>query len=129
MKTRRLIEKLEHDLSNFLVAEMCKLDPEKVASPEAFRFKGLNITPSYVEGTQEKTISVRIGGLEADFSIGTYEKISGSLPTEDEKNIILWLKRRENVYDLRLIFDKDKMRRQAAIIPFDLEEPYYRGLL
>lgn len=129
MKSKKIIEKLEHDLAHYLITEMCKVDPEKIDSPEVFRYKGLTITPSTVEGTLDKIIAIQMGSLEAQFSITSCEKVSGTLPIDDERNIMAWMKRKENTYDLRIIFDKDKLRRHAMIVPFDLEEPYYRGLL
>lgn len=129
MQSKKLIEKLELDLSHYLIQEMCKSNPEKIASPEIFRYKGLTITPSTTKGTMEKTIAIQIGSLEAQFSISTCEKVSGTLPIDDEKSVMAWMKKKENTYDLRIIFDRDRLRRNAMIVPFDLEEPYYRGLL
>ena len=122
MKGRRILEKLEHDLSHFMISEMCKSDPTKRGSTELYKYKGLSIEINPKSKEKDKVFSVRIGALEAQFKIGTCDKTSGSLAPEDEKAIMLWLAQSDNSHQLMRVFQTSTKKKQIAIIPFDLEE-------
>ena len=124
MNPKKTIEKLEHDLSHFLIGETCKADPTKRGTPELYKYKGLNISADARSKAHEKTIFVRIGPLEAEFNINTCEKNSGCLHPDDERLVKIWLNKRENQRRIDSIFAKRKSRKTIPIIPFDLEEYY-----
>lgn len=122
MKGRRILDKLEHDLSHFLISEMCKDDPTKRGSAEMYKYKGLSIDVDPKSKEKDKVFSVRIGVLEAQFKIGSCDKTSGSLAPEDEKAVMLWLSQSDNSHQLMRVFQGGVKKKQIAIIPFDLEE-------
>lgn len=127
MDAQKIIGKLEHDLSHFLISEMCKNNPERRGSPEMYKYKGLNITADPNSKAQEKTISIRIGVLEAEFKINSCEKNSGCLAPEEERLIMIWMGQNENNYYLKQIFAKKTDKKEIAIIPFDLEEIFEKN--
>ena len=122
MDVQKIFSKLEHDLSHFLIGEMCKNNPEKRGRPEMYKYKGLNISADPDSTELEKTISVRIGVLEAEFKIDSCEKNSGALAPEEERLIMMWMGQNENNYLLKQIFVKQNTKKEIAIVPFDLEE-------
>lgn len=122
MKGRRILDKLEHDLSHFMISEMCKADPTKRGSAEMYKYKGLSIDIDPKSKEKDKVFSVRIGVLEAQFKIGSCDKTSGSLAPEDEKAVMLWLSQSDNSHQLMRVFQSGIKKKQIAIIPFDLEE-------
>jgi len=124
MARNRILDKLEHDLSHFLIEEATKSDPSKRGSPEMYKYKGLNINADEKQRTQEKTVSIRIGALEAEFKIDSCEKNSGCLAPEDERLIKIWMAQSENNYNLRAIFGVAAIKKEIAIVPFDLENFY-----
>ena len=121
MDAKKVVDKLEHDLAHFMIKELCKNDPEKRSKPEMYKYKGLSINVNPDSKEQEKTVSVRIGSLEAEFKIDSCEKNSGGLSPEEEHVIKLWLSQSDNNGNLRLIFNKEKKIIKPKIIPFDLE--------
>lgn len=124
MDARKILDKLEHKLSHFLISETCKADPTKRGTPELYRYKGLSMYADPKSISQEKTVHIRIGALEAEFRINNCEKNSGCLAPEDERLIMIWLAQSDNNTLLRSIFLKKGEKKQIAIIPFDLEEYY-----
>ena len=124
MKTRKVLDKLEDSLCHFLISELCKADPTKRGSPELYKYKGLNISADPKSRAQEKTISIRIGALEAEFKINDCEKNSGCLSPDEERLVMLWLAKNEVNYSLKTIFVKKAGEMKMAIIPFDLEHFY-----
>ena len=122
MNVQKIFEKLEHDLSHYLISEMCKNNPEKRGSPEMYKYKGLNITADPNSKAQEKTISIRIGVLEAEFKIDSCEKNSGALAPEEERLVMIWMGQNENNFLLKQIFVKKSSKKEIAIVPFELEE-------
>ena len=124
MEARKILDKLEDNLCHFLISEMCKADPTKRGSPEMYKYKGLNITTDPKSRAQEKTISIRIGVLEAEFKINDCEKNSGCLSPEEERLVMLWLAKSEINYSLKTIFAKKASDLEMNIIPFDLEHFY-----
>ena len=92
MNKQRILLKLEHDLSHFLIEETCKSDPTKRNSSDLYKYKGLsmnvNTESKAAKESKSKLVSIRIGALEAEFKIDTGDKASGSLASEDEKKII-----------------------------------------
>lgn len=126
-EARKILDKLEHDLSHFLISEMCKSDPSKRGSPEMYKYKGLNITADPRSKAQEKTISVRIGVLEAEFRINACEKNSGCLIPEEERLVMLWMGQSDNNALLRQVFNPKGIKQDMVIIPFDLEEYYSKN--
>ena len=125
MDSRKILYKLEQDLSHFLIGEFCKGDPAKRLSSEMYRYKGLNITIDPMQKTQEKTIQIRIGALEASFKINNCEKSAGCLAPEEERLISIWMAKSENYYYIQSIFKKKMPKKQIAIVPFDLEHYFY----
>ena len=122
MKDRKILDKLEHDLSHFMISELCKADPTKRGSAEMYKYKGLSIDVDPKSKEKDKVFSVRIGVLEAQFKIGSCDKTSGSLAPEDEKAVMLWLSQSDNSHQLMRVFQRGVKKKQIAIIPFDLEE-------
>ena len=124
MNPRKILDRLEDSLCHFLIGELCKADPAKRASPEMYKYKGLSITADPKSKRQEKTVSIRIGVLEAEFKIDDCEKNAGCLAPEEERLTKLWLAKSENNYLLKLIYGKKTEKTELAIIPFDLEHFY-----
>ena len=124
MKDRKILDKLEHDLSHFMISEMCKNDPTKRGSAEMYKYKGLSISVDEKSKEKDKIVNVRIGVLEAQFKVGSCDKTSGSLAPEDEKAVRLWLTQSDNSHQLMRVFTKETKKKQIAIVPFDLEEYY-----
>ena len=124
MDSRKVLDKLEDDLCHFLIGELCKADPTKRGSPEMYKYKGLSINADTNSKSQDKTVSVRIGVLEAEFKIDDCEKNAGSLSPDEERLVKLWLSKSENNFRLKSIFLRKKGKTTLAIIPFDLENFY-----
>ena len=124
MNNRKILDKLEHDLSHFMIQEMCKADPTKRGTPELYKYKGLSIDVDTKSKQKDKVVAVRIGVLEAEFKIGTCEKTSGSLNPADEKAIMLWMCQSDNSHQLMRVFARANAKKEIAIVPFDLENYY-----
>lgn len=124
MDSRKVLDKLEDDLSHYLISEMCKADPTKRASSEIYKYKGLGLKVDSQSKKQEKTVFVRIGVLEAEFKLGSCEKCSGGLSPQEEKLVQRWLGGNENTTKLQAVFSRIKVSKKPAIIPFDLENYY-----
>ena len=124
MKSRKVLDKLEDSLCHFLISEMGKADPTKRGSPEMYKYKGLSISADPKSRAQEKTVSVRIGVLEAEFKIDDCEKNSGCLSPDEERLVMLWLAKSEVNYSLKSIFVRKAGDIKMDIIPFDLEHFY-----
>lgn len=124
MQPKKVIDKLEHDLSHFLISEMCKSDPMRRGSAEMYKYKGLSIFVDPKAKTSEKTVSVRIGALEAEFKIDSCDKNSGALAPEEERLIMIWLGQNENQHYLKSIFTKNISKKELLIVPFDLENVF-----
>ncbi len=124
MNQTKILEKLEQDLSHFLVNENCRYNPSLRGSPELYRYRGLTITANDQNQNNEKTVFVRIGPLEAEYRVDSGDKTSGGLAPEDERLIEMWLRRDENSETLRNAFYKNNQKLKIAIVPFDLEEFY-----
>ena len=122
MDPKRVLEKVEHDLSHFMISEMCKNNPELRGKPEMYKYKGLNVKADPDSNAKEKTIAVRIGALEAEFKIDNGEKNSGALAPYEEHLVRIWIAQGENSYNLKSIFAKAEKKELELIIPFDLEE-------
>lgn len=122
MDARRIIDKLEHDLSHYIISELCNSDPTKRATSELYKYKGLGISVDTRSKKQEKTFSVRIGVLEAEFKISNGEKVSGSLAPEEEKLVRFWMSQSDNGNLLRMIFEQSGEKREIPILPFDLDD-------
>lgn len=122
MDPKRMLEKVEHDLSHFMINEMCKKNHELRGKPEMYKYKGLNVKADFDSKAKEKTISVRIGALEAEFKIDNGEKNSGALAPYEENLIRIWIAQGENSYNLKALFKKNKKEETILIVPFDLEE-------
>ena len=87
-----------------------------------YKYKGLSVTADPDSKAKEKTISVRIGALEAEFKIETGDKNSGALAPYEENLVRIWIAQGENSYNLKAIFNKSEEKKVIPIIPFDLEE-------
>ena len=124
-EANRILTKLEEDLSQFMIGEVTRGNPQKRNSPEAFVYRGLTISadPKKDKNSPE-IISVRIGSMEADFKLNG-EKASGGLTPDEEFMIRLWMKQSDTSRKLMDIFALDRKRRvQVKIVPFDLENMY-----
>ena len=124
MQKKKVLEKLEHNLSHFLISEMCKSDPLKRGSAEMYKYKGLSIKFDTKQKTHEKTISIRIGALEAEFKIDSCDKNSGALSPEEERLIMIWLGKNENQYYIKSMLKPNTVKKELLIVPFDLENVY-----
>ncbi len=124
MDYRKIIDKIEHDLSHFLIDELTKADPTKRMSYDLYKYKGLTIIADPRSKAHDKTIKVRIGVLEAEFKVADGTKCSGSFAPIEEKLISMWLGRSENSTLLRRIFTDTGERKEVPIIPFGLEEVF-----
>ena len=124
MSQRKILDKLEHDLSHFIIAEITKTDPSKKGSPELYKYKGLNITPNRKAKGDEKVVAVRIGALEAQFKINSCEKCSGFLNPDEERLIKIWLALNDTNAHMKTLFVNRVVKRTIPIVPFDLEEFY-----
>ncbi len=122
-----MLEKVEHDLSHFMIGEMCKDNPELRGKPEMYKYKGLSVKADPDSKAKEKTIAVRIGALEAEFKIETGDKNSGALAPYEENLVRIWIAQGENSYNLKAIFNKSEEKKTIPIIPFDLEEFFETG--
>ena len=124
MKGRKILDRLEHDLSHYMISELCKADPTKRGTAELYKYKGLSLDVDTKQKGEDKTFKVRIGVLEAEFKIGSGDKTSGSLSPEDEKAIMLWMGQSDHSHQLMNVFTTGKQRKVIGIVPFDLEEHY-----
>ena len=123
-KNKKAVEKLEHELSHFLIDEMCKRDPSKKLSSEMYKYRGLSINLYQDEATSEKIITVRIGPLEAEFKVESGDKFSGALAPGEEQAIRIWISQSDNNALIRSAFKKEDEKRELKIVPFDLEEMF-----
>ena len=89
-----------------------------------YKYKGLSIFVDPKAKTSEKTVSVRIGALEAEFKIDSCDKNSGALAPEEERLIMIWLGQNENQHYLKSIFTKNISKKELLIVPFDLENVF-----
>ena len=124
MSSKKVLSKLEQDLSEYLVAEICQLDPSKRVSGDTYKYRGLNLFINPNDKKSEKTIFVRIGVLEAEFKLGTCEKCSGGLSPTEERLISKWMSSADNGVKLLSVFERVTNSQRPAIIPFDLEYFY-----
>ncbi len=122
MDPKRMLEKVEHDLSHFMISEMCKNKPELRGKPEMYKYKGLSVKADPDSKAKEKTIAVRIGALEAEFKIENGEKNSGALAPYEEHLVSIWITQGDNSYNLKGLFTKQVEDETILIVPFDLEE-------
>ena len=127
MNIKKYIEKLEQNLSHYMIEEACKKDPSRRGSPEMYKYKGLSLNIDLKAKNKEKTLKVRIGSLEAEFKINNGDKASGGLAPEDEKMIMLWLARNENTSAFKAIFSSVVTKKELPIIPFDLEDVFEKA--
>lgn len=124
MEARKILDKLEDNLCHFLIGELCKADPTKRGTPELYKYKGLSITADPKSRAQDKTVSIRIGVLEAEFKVDDCEKCSGCLSPDEERLIMLWLAKNEINTNIKTIFTRKVKNKKITIIPFDLENFY-----
>ena len=125
MDKKKVIAKIEQDLSFFMISEACKKDPSKRNSSEMYRYKGLGVEFNDKAANEDKVMSVRIGALEAQFKIDTGDKVFGNLMPDDERIVRIWMGQTENSQMIKSIFHEGKFRHKSiAIIPFDLEKFY-----
>ena len=124
MEARKILDKLEDNLCHFLIGELCKADPTKRGTPELYKYKGLSITADPKSKAQDKTVSIRIGVLEAEFKVDDCEKCSGCLSPDEERLIMLWLAKNEINTNIKTIFTRKVKNKKITIIPFDLENFY-----
>ena len=126
MKKNRIIEKLEGELSRYMVEETVKKDPKKRVSADIYKYRGLSLDVNIDSKKDDdtKTLSVKIGALEAEYKLTTGEKCGGSLYPEEERLIEEFFGRSDVSGRLRSILTVQKNIKHMSIIPFDLEEVY-----
>ena len=124
MDSKKVLSKLEQDLSEFLMAEICKIDPSKRVSGDMYKYRGLALSVNPKDKRHDKTILVRIGVLEAEFKLGSCEKCSGGLSPTEERLISNWMSSGDNNSKLQMVFEKKMNSIKPAIVPFDLEYFY-----
>lgn len=122
--TRQTIEKLETDLSSFLIAEIPRgrLEQE-VINRQIYLYKGLNIYLTSRARATEKAVSIRIGAFEAEFNLESVKRLSGSLIPDDEHNVRVWLSQPKIKKVFRNLFTRAD-EKATVIAPFDLETFY-----
>lgn len=128
MDKNKILTKLEADLYHFMVSEFCKKDPSKRNSSELYKYKGLSLSVAKNANTQDKIIVVGIGALEAQFKVGSCDKISGNLSPDEEKIIQIWMGQPEvngNINSAHML--GSAVKKQVAITPFDLEDYYLKN--
>jgi len=124
MDSKKILSKLETDLTEYLISEICKTNPDKRLSGEMYKYRGLNIIIDANSKKSEKTFFVRIGVLEAEFKLSTCEKCSGGLSTQEEKLIKKWMSNSDTSTKLQSAFGQRTFNQKPPIIPFDLEYFY-----
>ena len=126
MKKNRIVEKLEGELSQYLIDETIKKDPSKRVSADIYKYRGLSLDTNgeNKKSDDEKTLCVRIGALEAEYKLTTCEKCGGSLYPEEEHLVESWLGKSDVSAKVRSILNFQNARKRMAIVPFDLEEIY-----
>lgn len=127
MNVKKYIEKLEQNLSHYMIEESTRKDPSRRGSPDMYKYKGLSLNIDLKAKNKEKTLKVRIGSLEAEFKINNGDKASGGLAPEDEKMVMLWLARNENASAFKAIFSSVVTKKELPIIPFDLEDVFEKA--
>lgn len=127
MDYRKIVDKLEHDLSHFLIDELTKSDPSKRQSAEMYKYKGLGITVDPRSKAKDKIIAIRIGALEAKYKIGSGDKCSGNLTPKEEKLVSIWIQKPENGNLIRSIFNGDNYKREVSIVPFELDDIFEKN--
>jgi len=123
--TDKIIRQLESDLSEFLIDEMSPPNPAHRNESEMYKYKGLMLLSIDQRKKRfEKTFLVRIGTLEAEFSLVNGEKIHGALGPAEDKLILKWFKIGDNASQLQTAYRKMSMlmEEEQAIQPFDMDD-------
>ena len=119
------IRQLESDLSEFLIDEMTPPNPAHRNESEMYKYKGLMLLSIDNRVKRfEKTFLVRIGTLEAEFSLIDSEKVHGALGAREDKLIPKWFKLGDNANRLQEAYRKMSaaMEDGEAIRPFDMDD-------
>ena len=105
--SQKLIRELESDLSEFLIEEMSPPNPQNRNESEMYKYKGLMLLSMDPKVKRfEKTFLVRIGTLEAEFSLSTGEKIHGGIGPIEDKLVLKWFKIGEHAEVLQAVYRK-----------------------
>lgn len=126
MKKNRIVEKLESELSHYMIEETVKKDPSKRVSADIYKYRGLSLEADNdnKKADENKTLSVKIGALEAEYKLTTGEKCGGSLYPEEERLVEEFFGRSDVSSRLHSIIAIQNNIKHMAIVPFDLEEIY-----
>jgi len=119
----KLIRQLESDLSEFLITEMSPPNPQHRSEAEMYKYKGLmllSVDPRLKRF--DRTFLVRIGTLEAEFSLSTGEKIHGSVGAKEDKLVFKWTTLGDNLKSLQTVYRRimSMQEEEKQILPFDL---------
>ena len=120
----KYLTKMESDLSDYIISEMFPPNSEQRKDSEIYKYRGLmllSIDPRIKRF--EKTFLVRIGTLEAEFSLITGEKIHGGLGSVEDKLVFRWMNQGDNAEVLQMLYRKlmQQAEQEAEIRPFDLD--------
>lgn len=105
MQSQKYIRKLEADLSEYLITETSPPNPAHRKESEVYKYKGLmllSIDPKVKRF--ENTFLVRIGTLEAEFSLFSGEKIHGSVGPVEDKLVFKWFNLGDNADTLQFAY-------------------------
>ena len=121
----KYIRKLESDLSEYIISEVSPPNPEQRKESEIYKYKGLmllSIDPRVKR--RERTFLVRIGTLEAEFSLNSGEKIIGGIGALEEKLVHKWFNMSDNAETLQTVYRKmtREMEQEKEIVPFGMDD-------
>ena len=121
----KYVRQLESDLSEFLIDEMSPPNPEHRNESEMYKYKGLMLLSMDPNVKRfERTFLVRIGTLEAEFSLTSGEKVHGGIGAIEDKLVLKWFKLGDNAEVLQSVFRKIMAQKEEErnIQPFGLDD-------
>lgn len=125
MDIKQTIAKLEDDLSYFMIGEIQTRDADSKERQNIYRYRGLALIINPDQKKQEKTITVRIGALEAEFDIEKTKKCGGGFGQVEEKLISIWLSKQQTRQLLLEYFRQVRKQQEdefeLTVKPFDFE--------
>jgi len=125
VQTDKMIRQLEADLSEFLIDETTPPNPAHRNESETYKYKGLmllSIDPRVKRF--ENTFLVRIGTLEAEFTLSAGEKVQGSVGPLEDKLIFKWFNIGDNSKILQTAYRRlmqEMLEEKEDIRPFGLD--------
>ena len=121
----KIIKQLEGDLSEFLIDEMSPPNPAHRSESEMYKYKGLMLLSMDPNVKRfERTFLVRIGTLEAEFSLSNGDKILGTVGPIEDKLVPKWFKIGDHAELLQTAFRKimASLEEEKLLQPFDLDD-------